>query len=758
MPPQTQTRRIIIKVDTADSKGLKEIADKMGYLNKSTKSLAGNMSFLTNAFTGFLGYLGVREIARMADEMQNLNNRLKITTAAGQSTSDVFQQLADLADRTAQPIAAVGDAYNRLALSLSAVKPRTGELIALSETLINSFRVAGATTTETANTMIQLGQAFSSGELRGQELRSVMEQNGVLAKILREEFGTDVYKKAEKGLIGVKDVLTVLAANFEKINEQSKKLAPTFDQTLTKAMNKLSIAIGEVNEKFGLSAKFADAMSLAIDNLLPLVVTLATVGIATLIAKLGALQLAANAFLASNPYIAAFTAIIIVGTALFTNFDRIAIAVDNFRASANDLGADLAEKLIPLLEKLSPNKDKVDLTFGLKEKIAALRAESKLIRDNALERESFQLNEDKRLDKLRAKELKALAERYKAKPGKGPTLKEELAELNQEFLKTGNIDAYNKKIVDFQLHKLNKEFKLGKINLDQYNKGLREINLQKLNRQLREGVVSIQDFQTIVRNDAISQLDAKFKQGTISLIEYHTQLVKISDQFLPGSALIAGTASYIESIGTLSSNIADGITKTFNHLEDNLVEFIKTGEFNFKKFTQSILDDLTRIIVRASITKPLADAILNIGVASAGSSAGSVGNAGGGANTTTAATGRAFYNGNLQKFAKGGIVNSPTTFSYGRGGRGLMGEAGSEAIIPLQRAGNGDLGVAASVTPVNINIINQSGATVEQRESTGPSGEKNIDILIVTKVREGIINGRFDTAMKQNYGLSRRGS
>jgi len=44
--------------------------------------------------------------------------------------------------------------------------------------------------------------------------------------------------------------------------------------------------------------------------------------------------------------------------------------------------------------------------------------------------------------------------------------------------------------------------------------------------------------------------------------------------------------------------------------------------------------------------------------------------------------------------AKGGIVDSPTYFNAG-GSLGLMGEAGTEAVMPLTRGADGRLGVAA---------------------------------------------------------------
>ena len=58
------------------------------------------------------------------------------------------------------------------------------------------------------------------------------------------------------------------------------------------------------------------------------------------------------------------------------------------------------------------------------------------------------------------------------------------------------------------------------------------------------------------------------------------------------------------------------------------------------------------------------------------------------------AQGAAFDGGRVRAFASGGVVNGPTLFPM-RTGLGLMGEAGPEAILPLQRGADGRLGVAA---------------------------------------------------------------
>jgi lambda family phage tail tape measure protein len=60
----------------------------------------------------------------------------------------------------------------------------------------------------------------------------------------------------------------------------------------------------------------------------------------------------------------------------------------------------------------------------------------------------------------------------------------------------------------------------------------------------------------------------------------------------------------------------------------------------------------------------------------------------------------------VMPFAQGGIVSTATGFGM-RGGMGLMGEAGPEAIMPLARGPDGKLGVkggASGGTTVVMNI------------------------------------------------------
>ena len=76
--------------------------------------------------------------------------------------------------------------------------------------------------------------------------------------------------------------------------------------------------------------------------------------------------------------------------------------------------------------------------------------------------------------------------------------------------------------------------------------------------------------------------------------------------------------------------------------------------------------------------------------------------------------------GSVAPFAEGGIVASPTMFGMGSS-FGLMGERGAEAILPLSRGPNGQLGIAAQSAQAPVSVtVNIAAADAESfRKSEG---------------------------------------
>ena len=70
------------------------------------------------------------------------------------------------------------------------------------------------------------------------------------------------------------------------------------------------------------------------------------------------------------------------------------------------------------------------------------------------------------------------------------------------------------------------------------------------------------------------------------------------------------------------------------------------------------------------------------------------------------ANGGVFQGGAPTPFAAGGVISSPITFPLGSGRRGIAGERGAEAIMPLARGPDGRLGVvsAGGSRPIQIHF------------------------------------------------------
>lgn len=122
------------------------------------------------------------------------------------------------------------------------------------------------------------------------------------------------------------------------------------------------------------------------------------------------------------------------------------------------------------------------------------------------------------------------------------------------------------------------------------------------------------------------------------------------------------------------------------------------------------------------------------------------------------ALGGVWSGGRMQAFADGGIVTGPRLFGMAGGGLGLMGEAGPEAIMPLDRI-DGKLGVRASGGGTIVQIIDQrsAGSPVQVRESTGPDGRRVIQAIVRDEVAGMVRDGTMDRVLGGSYkGVARR--
>ncbi|MDB5551330.1 MAG: tail protein [Rhizobium sp.] len=134
----------------------------------------------------------------------------------------------------------------------------------------------------------------------------------------------------------------------------------------------------------------------------------------------------------------------------------------------------------------------------------------------------------------------------------------------------------------------------------------------------------------------------------------------------------------------------------------------------------AVLDGDSLIEVLQNIAYRFSSISLDVGLKPLETSIGSM--VSGASNMLTSALGFSHGGvpGRVQAFATGGVVSQPTYFPMA-GGTGLMGEAGSEAIMPLKRGPDGWLGVAAGEGGAPVQVIFNVNATDAQsfRKSEG---------------------------------------
>jgi len=286
---------------------------------------------------------------------------------------------------------------------------------------------------------------------------------------------------------------------------------------------------------------------------------------------------------------------------------------------------------------------------------------------------------------------------------------------------------------------------------DKYSQQFRD--LEKSRRDAEANGIFGSDAEAKYNNEL--ERIKRFKATSLSEYDayYAERLKQEADWSKGASESIANYLSEIENVAKASENM---FTNAFKNMEDALVNFVKTGKLDFASLADSIINDMIRIAIQQTITKPLAQMggdILTLmfkGFANGGSFDNGV---------------KAFANGDT---FTNSIVSSPTLFKFA-GGTGVMGEAGPEAIMPLSRGANGKLGVQLSgyensknssgaITIVN-NTSAKIGKVTEQRMS---DGERVLIIEEATQAAEARINAamqdpnsKTSRSMSRNFSLQR---
>jgi tape measure domain-containing protein len=205
-------------------------------------------------------------VARAGDAATESLARLQAATDSIAAAEAAYQGLYRLSQQTGVAVSESAGAFARFALAAREVGATNEQVLALVRTVQQAGIVAGASTSETTSTVMQLGQALASGKLQGDELRSILENMPTLAEALARQLGVGVgelRKMGEEGKLTADVVMPALLRAGERINAEFEKLPPTMGRSFSILGEAMTRFAADLDRALGLSQAIARAAQAA---------------------------------------------------------------------------------------------------------------------------------------------------------------------------------------------------------------------------------------------------------------------------------------------------------------------------------------------------------------------------------------------------------------------------------------------------------------------------------------------------------------
>lgn len=221
---------------------------------RGVRSVSDMLSGMRNLW---VGSLGVRELAQASDAWTNLASRINLVAPSSDAARTAMAQVYSIAQQSGQSLAAIGDVYVKVARNAAQYNLTAKDTGTVTTAIANAVKLSGGSAESTSAALMQLGQALSSGTLRGEELNSVMEQTPALAEAIARGMGKtvgDLRKMGEAGQLAARDVLGAIIKESQRLESEVARMAPTIGQAVQQLQNALAQFAGGRNSAAGNAA------------------------------------------------------------------------------------------------------------------------------------------------------------------------------------------------------------------------------------------------------------------------------------------------------------------------------------------------------------------------------------------------------------------------------------------------------------------------------------------------------------------------
>ena len=242
---------------------IRDNADAQGNLNQQIQAGVNTSNELVDTVKRLaLAYLSMQSVQKVLD----VSDELAMTTARLNTMNQAFNEINGTATETdtivKQIYASAQNARGSFG-DMAAVVAKFGnnardafasqdEVIAFANLIQKQMTIAGASTQEASNAMLQLSQALGSGVLRGDELNSIFEQAPNLIQSIADYLDVPIGKIREMAQDGQLTADTVKAAIFssaDDINAKFEAMPMTWGQVWTSFQNSALMAFQPVLDK-----------------------------------------------------------------------------------------------------------------------------------------------------------------------------------------------------------------------------------------------------------------------------------------------------------------------------------------------------------------------------------------------------------------------------------------------------------------------------------------------------------------------------
>jgi tape measure domain-containing protein len=271
------TRRVSVRLSLDDAArvkaGLREVGEtgqrSLDQIKGGAERASRSLELLDVATRG-IQIAGVavaaRALAQAGDALTQGLSRLQNATGSVERAGQVYEALYRNALQTGVAVSESVDAFQRFSIAAREIGATSDQVVRLVGGLQRVAIVSGASTQEISSATLQLAQALASGVLQGDELRSILEAMPLLAEGLARELGVSIgelRKLGSEGKLTAERVFPALLRANERLGAELDR-APL---SLGRAFGQLTAAtenfLGQLDRAIGLSNALARALSAA---------------------------------------------------------------------------------------------------------------------------------------------------------------------------------------------------------------------------------------------------------------------------------------------------------------------------------------------------------------------------------------------------------------------------------------------------------------------------------------------------------------